>query len=44
MARFAAEQLIDILDGKRPPRLINPDVWPAYCDRFERILGVRPGN
>ena len=24
MARFAAEQLIDILDGKRPPRLINP--------------------
>ena len=42
MARFAAEQLIDILDGKRPPRLINPDVWPAYCERFERILGVRP--
>ena len=42
MARYAAEQLIDILDGKRPPRLINPEVWPAYCARFERILGVRP--
>jgi D-3-phosphoglycerate dehydrogenase len=42
MARFAAEQLIDILDGKRPPRLINPEVWPAYCARFDRILGVRP--
>ncbi len=42
MARYAAEQLIDILDGKRPPRLINPEVWPAYCERFERILGVRP--
>jgi D-3-phosphoglycerate dehydrogenase len=42
MARYAAEQLIDILDGKRPPRLINPEVWPAYCDRFEQILGVRP--
>ena len=42
MARFAAEQLIDILDGKRPPRLINPEVWPAYCDRFERIMGGRP--
>jgi D-3-phosphoglycerate dehydrogenase len=42
MARFAAEQLIDILDGKRPPRLINPEVWPAYCERFERLLGLRP--
>jgi D-3-phosphoglycerate dehydrogenase len=42
MARFAAEQLIDILDGKRPPRLINPEVWPAYCERFERILGMKP--
>jgi D-3-phosphoglycerate dehydrogenase len=42
MARFAAEQLIDILDGKRPPRLINPQVWPEYCARFERIFGVRP--
>jgi D-3-phosphoglycerate dehydrogenase len=42
MARFAAEQLIDILDGNRPPRLINPEVWPEYCARFERILGMRP--
>ncbi len=42
MARFAAEQVLDILDGKRPPRLINPEVWPAYCDRFERIMGFRP--
>ena len=42
MARFAAEQLMDILDGKRPPRLINPEVWPAYRERFERILGFVP--
>ena len=21
-----------------PPRLVNPDVWPDYQDRFERIL------
>jgi D-3-phosphoglycerate dehydrogenase len=42
MARMTAEQLLDILDGKRPPRLINPEVWPAYCDRFERIIGTRP--
>ncbi|MBN8930080.1 MAG: 3-phosphoglycerate dehydrogenase [Rhodospirillales bacterium 69-11] len=42
IAKIAAEQLLGMLDGKRPPRLLNPDVWPAYCERFERILGVRP--
>ena len=42
-ARMAAEQLLDILDGKRPPRLINPEVWPAYCDRFFRLFGFHPG-
>src|SRR5487761_2495288 len=35
MARIAAEQLLDALDGKRPPRLINPEVWPRYVTRFE---------
>ncbi|NNE83341.1 MAG: hypothetical protein HKN28_05160 [Alphaproteobacteria bacterium] len=24
---WAAAQLIDVLNGKRPPRLINPDAW-----------------
>jgi D-3-phosphoglycerate dehydrogenase len=42
IARIAAEQMLDILDGKRPPRLLNPEVWPAYCKRFERILGFSP--
>ena len=42
MARFAAEQVLEILDGKRPPRLVNPEVWPAYCARFERIMGYAP--
>jgi D-3-phosphoglycerate dehydrogenase len=44
IARIAAEQLLDILDGKRPPRLLNPEVWSAYSDRFSRILGFRPDN
>src|ERR1700683_1742026 len=38
MARVAAEKMLDALDGKRPPRLINPEVWPAYVKRFERTL------
>ena len=42
MARYAAEQVLDILDGKRPPRLVNPEVWPAYRQRFERIMGSSP--
>jgi D-3-phosphoglycerate dehydrogenase len=43
MGRIAAEQLLDALDGKRPPRLINPEVWPRYLTRFERTFGFTPG-
>ncbi|THD60916.1 MAG: hydroxyacid dehydrogenase [Bradyrhizobium sp.] len=42
MGRIAAEQILDALDGKRPPRLINPEVWPAYARRFERVFGFTP--
>lgn len=42
MGRIAAEQVLDILDGKQPPRLINPEVWPAYQERFKRIMGFAP--
>jgi D-3-phosphoglycerate dehydrogenase len=42
MGRIAAEQVLEILDGKKPPRLINPEVWPAYRERFERIMGFMP--
>jgi D-3-phosphoglycerate dehydrogenase / 2-oxoglutarate reductase len=42
IAKIAAEQMLDILDGKKPPRLLNPEVWGVYCDRFARILGFRP--
>jgi D-3-phosphoglycerate dehydrogenase / 2-oxoglutarate reductase len=43
MGRIAAEQLLDALDGKRPPRLINPEVWPHYSERFGRTFGLAPG-
>jgi D-3-phosphoglycerate dehydrogenase len=42
MARIAAEQVLDILDGKKPPRLINSEVWPAYRERFAGIMGFAP--
>jgi D-3-phosphoglycerate dehydrogenase len=42
MARIAAAQMLDALDGKRPPRIVNPEVWPAYVKRFEKTFGVTP--
>ena len=43
MARIAAAQLLDALDGKKPPRIVNPEVWPVYAERFAKAFGVRPG-
>ncbi len=42
MGRIAAEQMLEALDGKRPPRIINPEVWPGYARRFERTFGFLP--
>ena len=42
MGRIAAEQMLGALDGKRPPRIVNPEVWPAYARRFERAFGFAP--
>ncbi|SIO66322.1 D-3-phosphoglycerate dehydrogenase [Bradyrhizobium erythrophlei] len=42
MGKIAAEQILDGLDGKRPPRIVNPEVWPDYARRFERTFGFVP--
>jgi len=47
MAAIAAEQIVAALKGGRPPRLINPEVWPVYAARFEAALGLKvqaPGS
>ena len=41
MASIAAEQIVGVLKGGRPPRLINPEVWPVCAARLESTLGVR---
>jgi D-3-phosphoglycerate dehydrogenase len=38
IAGMAADQIADLLAGKRPPRLVNPEVWPAYEKRRALIL------
>lgn len=42
MSAMAAQQWIDVLAGKVPPRIVNPEVWPAYMRRFEQVLGYSP--
>ena len=42
MGQIAAEQILDALDGKPVPRIINPQVWPAYAKRFEKAFGFAP--
>jgi len=42
MRDWNAEQVLGILRGERPPRLINPDAWPRFARRFEGIFGTTP--
>jgi D-3-phosphoglycerate dehydrogenase len=42
MGRIAAEQMLAALDGKPAPRIVNPQVWPAYAERFARAFGFAP--
>ena len=44
MADWNAEQLIQLFRGKRPPRLVNPDAWATFAQRFERAFGFRPAS
>jgi D-3-phosphoglycerate dehydrogenase len=42
IAVATATQWKAIFDGSMPPRLLNPDVWPRYCERFHDEFGFRP--
>lgn len=42
MVTATARQWIDVFHGKLPPRLVNPEVWSRYSDRFAERLGFRP--
>ena len=39
MAIGAARQWITIFQGVRPPRLVNPEAWPKFAERYERLFG-----
>jgi D-3-phosphoglycerate dehydrogenase / 2-oxoglutarate reductase len=44
MASAAAEQWITIMNGGIPPRLVNPEAWPRYSERFRKIMGFAPAS
>ena len=44
MSESAALQWAAIFRGERPPRLVNPEAWPAYVERHTRVVGEPPGE
>jgi D-3-phosphoglycerate dehydrogenase len=42
MAVSAVRQWTSIIGGGPPRSLVNPAAWDRYCERFERLIGIRP--
>ncbi len=40
VAVMGSAQIIEVLRGGRPPRFVNPEVWPAFVERYN---AARPG-
>jgi D-3-phosphoglycerate dehydrogenase len=34
IAEIGSAQIIEVLRGGRPPRFVNPEVWPAFVERY----------
>lgn len=37
-----AEQWVSIFAGEQPPRMVNPEAWPRYVERFTAMFGFAP--
>jgi len=35
---MGAEQIVRLAAGERPPRLVNPEVWPVVQQKIARVL------
>lgn len=38
-AQMGAEQLLQVLQGQRPERLVNPEQWPVFVKRYGQLFG-----
>jgi len=43
VAEWGAEQIVQLLRGEKPPRLVNPEVWPTFEKRYAQIFGTGRG-
>ena len=43
VATWAADQIIHVLKGHKPPRLVNAEVWPAFLKRYSATFGPPAG-
>ncbi|MFW5680983.1 MAG: hydroxyacid dehydrogenase [Pseudomonadota bacterium] len=39
MASWSARQVLQVLDGERPPRLLNPEAWERFAKRYAAVFG-----
>jgi D-3-phosphoglycerate dehydrogenase len=39
IATMGSEQIVQLLNGRKPPRLVNPEAWPAFEARFAQRRG-----
>jgi D-3-phosphoglycerate dehydrogenase len=39
IATLGSEQVVQLLRGAKPPRLVNPEAWPAFQARFKQRRG-----
>lgn len=44
VAQGSASQIADMLAGRRPPRLLNPEVWPRYLERLARLQAAKANS
>ena len=38
-ATMAAEQIEILLRGEKGPRIVNPEVWPVFLERYTKMFG-----
>ncbi|MBM3491988.1 MAG: hydroxyacid dehydrogenase [Alphaproteobacteria bacterium] len=44
IAVLAGRQMIEIFQGRKPDRLLNPEVWERWLKRYEQMFGRLPAG
>jgi D-3-phosphoglycerate dehydrogenase / 2-oxoglutarate reductase len=41
IATMGSEQIVGLVQGVKPPRLVNPQAWPAFQARFAKRISTQ---